>query len=70
MTASGDKFRPSPPSTPSDDLFIDAGVRSMFLNIGVYEPEGVAGRGHPLFGGRLRACTLQTENSCRSHANR
>jgi hippurate hydrolase len=42
--AFGDKFRPSPPSTPSEDYseFINAGVPSMFFNIGVYEPERVA----------------------------
>jgi amidohydrolase len=42
--AFGDKLRPSPPSTPSEDLseFINAGVPSMFFNIGVYEPERVA----------------------------
>src|SRR6202161_3794370 len=42
--AFGDKFRPSPPVTPSEDYseFINAGVPSMFFNIGVYEPERVA----------------------------
>jgi amidohydrolase len=42
--AFGDKFRPSPPGTPSEDFseFINAGVPSMFFNIGVYEPERVA----------------------------
>jgi amidohydrolase len=42
--AFGDKFRPSPPSTPSEDFseFINAGVPSMFFNIGVYEPERIA----------------------------
>jgi amidohydrolase len=42
--AFGDKFRPSPPGTPSEDYseFINAGVPSMFFNIGVYEPERVA----------------------------
>ena len=42
--AFGDKFRPSPPSTPSEDFseFVNAGVPSMFFNIGVYEPERVA----------------------------
>jgi amidohydrolase len=40
----GDKLRPSPPGTPSEDFseFINAGVPSMFFNIGVYEPERVA----------------------------
>jgi amidohydrolase len=39
--AFGDKFRTSPPGTPSEDYseFINAGVPSMFFNIGVYEPE-------------------------------
>src|SRR6266852_5758165 len=42
--AFGDKLRPSPPRTPSEDFseFINAGVPSMFFNIGVYEPERVA----------------------------
>jgi hippurate hydrolase len=42
--AFGDKLRPSPPNTPSEDFseFINAGVPSMFFNIGVYEPERVA----------------------------
>ena len=42
--AFGDKFRPSPPVTASEDYseFIDAGVPSMFFNIGVYEPERIA----------------------------
>jgi hippurate hydrolase len=42
--AFGDKFRPSPPVTPSEDYseFINAGVPSMFFRIGVYEPERVA----------------------------
>jgi hippurate hydrolase len=41
--AFGDKFSPSPPGTPSEDYseFINAGVPSMFFNIGVYEPERV-----------------------------
>jgi amidohydrolase len=43
-TAFGDKLRTSPPGTPSEDYseFINAGVPSMFFNIGVYEPERVA----------------------------
>ena len=42
--AFGDNFKPSPPSTPSEDFseFVNAGVPSMFFNIGVYEPERVA----------------------------
>jgi hippurate hydrolase len=42
--AFGDKFEPSPPVTASEDYseFINAGVPSMFFNIGVYEPERVA----------------------------
>jgi amidohydrolase len=42
--AFGDKFRTSPPGTPSEDYseFVEAGVPSMFFNIGVYEPERVA----------------------------
>jgi hippurate hydrolase len=42
--AFGDKFRPSPPVTPSEDYseFVNAGVPSMFFRIGVYEPERVA----------------------------
>jgi amidohydrolase len=41
--AFGDKLRTSPPGTPSEDYseFINAGVPSMFFNIGVYEPERV-----------------------------
>ena len=44
--AFGDKLRPSPPGTPSEDFseFANAGVPSMMFNIGVYEPERV-GRG-------------------------
>ncbi|MDB5556272.1 MAG: peptidase [Rhizobium sp.] len=39
--AFGDKFRMSPPGTPSEDFseFGSAGVPSMMFNIGVYEPE-------------------------------
>jgi hippurate hydrolase len=39
--AFGDKFRTSPPGTPSEDFseFADSGVPSMMFNIGVYEPE-------------------------------
>ena len=42
--AFGDKLRPIPPVTPSEDYsqFISAGVPSMFFRIGVYEPERVA----------------------------
>jgi amidohydrolase len=42
--AFGDKIRTSPPGTPSEDYseFINAGVPSMFFNIGVYEPERAA----------------------------
>jgi amidohydrolase len=42
--AFGDKIATSPPVTASEDFseFIDAGVPSMFFNIGVYEPERVA----------------------------
>ncbi len=42
--AFGDKIQTSPPGTPSEDYseFINAGVPSMFFNIGVYEPERVA----------------------------
>jgi len=42
--AFGEKFTPSAPNTPSEDFseFINAGVPSMFFNIGVYEPERVA----------------------------
>jgi amidohydrolase len=42
--AFGDKLGPSPPITASEDFseFVDAGVPSMFFNIGVYEPERVA----------------------------
>jgi len=52
--AFGDKVRTSPPGTPSEDYseFVNAGVPSMFFNIGVYEPERVAaardGSGPPL----------------------
>lgn len=39
--AFGEKFRMSPPGTPSEDFseFADSGVPSMMFNIGVYEPE-------------------------------
>ena len=42
--AFGDKLRPIPPVTPSEDYsqFISAGVPSMFFRIGVHEPERVA----------------------------
>lgn len=42
--AFGDKFRPVPPVTPSEDYseFVNSGVPSMFFRIGVYEPERVA----------------------------
>jgi amidohydrolase len=42
--AFGEKFRTSPPNTASEDFseFVNAGVPSMFFNIGVYEPERVA----------------------------
>jgi hippurate hydrolase len=42
--AFGDKLRPIPPVTPSEDYseFVNAGVPSMFFRIGVYEPERVA----------------------------
>jgi hippurate hydrolase len=42
--AFGDKFRMTPPGTPSEDFseFVNAGVPSMMFNIGVYEPERVA----------------------------
>ena len=42
MTAAfGDKFRLSPPGTPSEDFseFAAAGVPSMMFNIGVHDPE-------------------------------
>src|ERR1700761_2192596 len=39
--AFGDKFRSSPPLTPSEDFseFVNAGGPSRFFNIGVYEPD-------------------------------
>jgi amidohydrolase len=42
--AFGDKIATSPPVTASEDFseFINAGVPSMFFNIGAYEPERVA----------------------------
>jgi amidohydrolase len=42
--AFGDKLGTAPPVTASEDFseFINAGVPSMFFNIGVYEPERVA----------------------------
>jgi amidohydrolase len=42
--AFGDKLRAVPPVTASEDFseFINAGVPSMFFNIGVYDPERVA----------------------------
>jgi hippurate hydrolase len=46
--AFGDKFRTTPPGTPSEDFseFVNAGVPSMMFNIGVYEPERVAAAGN------------------------
>ena len=43
-TAFGDNFKMSPAGTASEDFseFVDAGVPSMFFNIGVYDPERVA----------------------------
>ena len=43
-TAFGDKLRPIPPVTPSEDYseFVNSGVPSMFFRIGVYEPERIA----------------------------
>lgn len=52
--AFGDKFNATPPGTASEDFseYINAGVPSMFFNIGVYDPERVAaarnGSGPPL----------------------
>jgi hippurate hydrolase len=42
--AFGDKFNATPPGTASEDYseYINAGVPSMFFNIGVYDPERVA----------------------------
>ena len=42
--AFGDKFTATPPRTPSEDFseYTNAGVPSMFFNIGVYDPERVA----------------------------
>jgi hippurate hydrolase len=42
--AFGEKIRVTPPGTPSEDFseYVNAGVPSMFFNIGVYEPERVA----------------------------
>lgn len=42
--AFGDKFRTTPANTTSEDFseYVNAGVPSMFFNIGVYEPERVA----------------------------
>ncbi|MDB5578099.1 MAG: peptidase [Bradyrhizobium sp.] len=39
--AFGDKLRPSPPGTASEDFseYVNAGVPSMFFNIGIYEME-------------------------------
>ncbi len=54
--AYGDKFNVTPANTTSEDYseFVNAGVPSMFFNIGVYEPERVAafrnGSGPPLPG--------------------
>jgi hippurate hydrolase len=53
--AFGDKLRPIPPVTPSEDYseFINSGVPSMFFRIGVYEPEMLAAAsksGTPLAG--------------------
>jgi hippurate hydrolase len=43
-TAFGDRLRPSPPGTASEDFseYVNAGVPSMFFNIGIYEPERIA----------------------------
>jgi amidohydrolase len=43
-TAFGDKFFATPPGTASEDYseYVNAGVPSMFFNIGVYDPERVA----------------------------
>ena len=55
-TAFGDKFNVTPANTTSEDYseYINAGVPSMFFNIGVYDPERVAaarnGSGPPLPG--------------------
>ena len=42
--AFGDKFRLAPPVTASEDFseYINAGVPSMYFDIGVYDPERVA----------------------------
>jgi amidohydrolase len=53
--AFGDKFRVAPPVTASEDFseYINAGVPSMYFNIGVYDPERVAAAhngGQPLPG--------------------
>ena len=54
--AFGDKFNISPANTTSEDYseYVNAGVPSMFFNIGVYEPDRVAaarnGSGPPLPG--------------------
>ncbi len=42
--AFGDKFNVSPANTPPEDYseYVNAGVPSMFFNIGVYEPDRVA----------------------------
>jgi amidohydrolase len=53
--AFGDKFNVTPANTTSEDYseFVNAGVPSMFFNIGVYEPERVAAArksGNPLPG--------------------
>ncbi|MET4720961.1 amidohydrolase [Bradyrhizobium japonicum] len=54
--AFGDKFNVSPANTTSEDYseYVNAGVPSMFFNIGVYEPDRVAaarnGSGPPLPG--------------------
>ena len=65
--AFGDKFRPSPPGTASEDYseFINAGVPSMFFSIGVYDPERVAaareGDGTPLPGNHSPAVRAGAE---------
>jgi hypothetical protein len=63
--AFGDKFRPEPPVTPSEDCseFINAGVPSMFFRIGVYEPERVAARATAR---NCRATTRPCSRQCRS----
>jgi hypothetical protein len=69
--AFGDKFRMSPPGTPSEDFseFVNAGVPSMFFNIGVYEPERVAAASNGT-GPQLPPTIRRSSRRCRSRPSK